>query len=363
MAVDGQRMKAVFSLPRSVRWVSGELYILDQTQIPSHIVEERQQSLEQVWDSIKRLKVRGAPAIGIAGAYGLLLGLKDMTGLSADRFIAELERRADFLNTARPTAVNLEWALTRMVRSARELKGKDSTIIYNHLVEEALQIHDEDKKLCRRIGEHGAKLIDDGMGILTHCNAGALAVSELGTALAPIYIAHGRGIRIRVYVGETRPLLQGSRLTTWELQQAGIGVTLICDNMAAHIISQGLVNLIIVGADRVAANGDVANKIGTMGLAIISRHFSIPFYVACPYSTVDFFTPKGSEIIIEEREDAEVAYCGSCRIAPEGILVRNPAFDITPNELITGLITERGIISPPYDSNLRKAFEEKAMKG
>ena len=363
MAVDEQSMKAVYSLPRSVRWVSGELYILDQTQIPATIVEERQQSVEQVWDSIKRLKVRGAPAIGVAAAYGLLLGLKDMTRLSAGRFIGELERRADFLNTSRPTAVNLKWALARMVKKARSMKDKDSGIIYRNLVEEALQIHDEDRRLCRRIGEYGAELIDDGVGVLTHCNAGALAVSELGTALAPVYIAHACGVRVRVYVDETRPLLQGARLTAWELQHVGISVTLICDNMAAHIISQGLVNLIIVGADRVAANGDVANKIGTMALAIISKHFSIPFYVACPYSTIDFSTNEGTDIIIEERDETEVTYCGSYRIAPEGVLVRNPAFDITPHELITGLITERGIIRPPYDSNLRKVFEETAMKG
>lgn len=358
MAVDEQRIKDVYSLPRSVRWVSDELYILDQTQIPSRIVEERQKSIEQVWDSIKGLKVRGAPAIGIAGAYGLLLGLKEMVSLPSDRFISEVERRAGFLATARPTAVNLKWALTRMVEKGRNLIGGDSESIYKDLVKEAVKIHNEDKELCRRIGEHGAELIHDGIGVLTHCNAGALAVSELGTALAPLYIAHSHGIKIHVYVNETRPLLQGARLTTWELQQAGIGVTLICDNMAAHIMSQGLVNLVIVGADRVAANGDVANKIGTMGLAIISRHFSIPFYIACPYSTIDFSTPKGGEIIIEEREEAEVTHCGSYRIAPEGIVARNPAFDITPHELITGFITEQGIIRSPYDSNLRNAFKQ-----
>jgi len=363
MVVDGNTKLSVYSLPKSVRWGSGKLYILDQTQIPFNIVEERQENIEQVWDSIKRLKVRGAPAIGIAGAYGLLLGVKDKINLSSDKFIDELEHQAAYLDSARPTAVNLKWSLTRMVKKAKSLKGKDAGTIYKSLVEEAVKIHKEDKELCRKIGEHGAELIKEGMGVLTHCNAGSLAVSELGTALAPIYIAHDRGIKFHIYADETRPLLQGARLTSWELQQAGLSVTLICDNMAAHIISQGFVNLIIVGADRVAANGDVANKIGTMGLAILAKYFSIPFYVACPYSTVDFSTPEGKDIVIEERGEDEVTHCGSHRVAPEGVMVRNPAFDVTPNELITGMITERGIIRPSYDINLRETFRHPSSAG
>ena len=347
---------SAYSLPKSVRWKSGNLYLLDQTQIPSNIVEEKQDNIEQIWDSIKQLKVRGAPAIGIAGAYGLLLGVKDKIYLSPDKFIQELERQAAYLDSARPTAVNLKWALTRMVNKARSLEAQDARTIYESLVKEAVQIHDEDRQLCRQIGENGAVLIKEGMGVLTHCNAGSLAVSELGTALAPMYIAHDQGVKFHVYADETRPLLQGARLTSWELQQAGLDVTLICDNMAAHMMSQGLVDLIIVGTDRVAANGDVANKIGTMSLAILAKHFSIPFYVACPYSTIDFSTPEGKDIVIEERGADEVTHFGLRRTAPEGIKVRNPAFDITPKQLVTGLITERGIICPPYDVNLRETF-------
>jgi len=343
-------------LPRSVRWESGELYLLDQTQIPSKIVEEKQKSIEQVWDSIKQLKVRGAPAIGIAGAYGLLLGVKDKIRLSPDLFFKELERKASYLDSARPTAVNLKWALTRMINKARNFKAHDSRTIYEILIKEAVQIHNEDKQLCRQIGENGMVLIEEGMGVLTHCNAGSLAVSELGTATAPMYLAHEKGLKFHVYADETRPLLQGARLTCWELQQAGLDVTLICDSMAAHMMSQGLVDLIIVGTDRVAANGDIANKIGTMGLAILAKYFSVPFYVACPYSTISFPTPEGKDIVIEERGEDEITHFGLCRTAPEGIKVRNPAFDVTPNHLVTGLITEKGIIGPPYDLNLRESF-------
>ena len=347
---------SVYALPKSVRWESGNLYLLDQTQLPLDIVEERQDTIRQVWEAINQLKIRGAPAIGIAGAYGLLLGMKDRVNEPVDTFLRELRRQVAYLESARPTAVNLRWALKRMVHKAQDLKLHDSKKIYKGLVKEAIQIHNEDKRLCRQIGENGATLIKERMGVLTHCNAGSLAVSELGTALAPMYIAHSQGIKFHIYADETRPLLQGSRLTSWELHKAGLDVTLICDNMAAHIMSQGLVDLIIVGADRVAANGDVANKIGTMGIAILAKHFSIPFYVACPHSTIDFDTPKGENIVIEERGEEEITHVGSHRVAPEGIKVRNPAFDVTPYQLITGLITERGIIHPLNEITLRATF-------
>lgn len=344
--------------PEPILWENGELFLLDQTQLPLTTITEKQESVEQVWDSIKQLKVRGAPAIGIAGAYGLVLAMKHQTHLSNPDFLAELARQAAYLDSARPTAVNLHWALTRMVQKAETLSPLAGPERYQALVAEAVQIHQEDRQLCRRIGEHGLPLIQAGMGILTHCNAGALATSELGTALAPLYLAHERGLRFKVYADETRPLLQGARLTAWELQQSGIDVTLICDNMAAHMMSQGLIDLVIVGTDRVAANGDVANKIGTMGVAILAQYFQIPFYVACPYSTIDFNTANGQAIVIEERSEDEVTHFGLRRTAPEGMPVRNPAFDVTPNTLVTGLITERGILRAPYGANLQRFYQD-----
>lgn len=340
---------------KSIRWENDELIFLDQTQLPVEVVEEKQESIKQVWHSINTLKVRGAPAIGIAAAYGLLLGVRDKLELPYRDFLAELNRQAQYLSTSRPTAVNLSWALKRMTSFAGEQDTKDSRQIYNCLVEEAVRIHEEDRRLCRSIGEHGTALIKRGTGVLTHCNAGSLATSELGTATAPMYLAHEQGVEFRVYVDETRPLLQGARLTSWELQRAGIDVTLITDNMAAYVMSKALVDLVLVGADRVAANGDVANKIGTMGVAILAKYFKIPFYVVSPSSTVDLATKKGADIEIEERGDEEVTHFGLRRTGPEGIKVRNPAFDVTPHELVTGILTERGIIYPPYEKNL-KAF-------
>jgi methylthioribose-1-phosphate isomerase len=243
-----------------------------------------------------------------------------------------------------------------MLQKAEDLTDLNVPDLYQALEAEAIQIHNEDRQLCRRIGEHGQRLIQPGMGVLTHCNAGSLATSELGTALAPLYLAHEQGVSFRVYADETRPLLQGSRLTAWELQQSGIDVTVICDNMAAHLMSQGLIQLVIVGTDRVAANGDVANKIGTLGVAILAHHFQIPFYVACPYSTIDFQTPSGEAIVIEERGEQEVTHFGLRRTAPEQIQYRNPAFDVTPHGLVTGLITERGIIQPPNGETLRQFY-------
>ncbi|MBE7382048.1 MAG: S-methyl-5-thioribose-1-phosphate isomerase [Leptolyngbya sp. SIO1E4] len=344
-------------LPHSIEWKAGALYLLDQTRLPLETVVEKQDSLEQVWDSIKQLKVRGAPAIGIAGAYGLVIGLREKTHLSAADFLIEVERQAHYLDTARPTAVNLHWALMRLVNQAKAIAGSPTEILAA-LEQAAIQIHDEDRQLCRAIGTHGVTLIQPGMGILTHCNAGALATSELGTALSPLYLAHEQGIPFRVYADETRPLLQGARLTSWELQQHGIDVTLICDSMAAHLMSQGIIDMVIVGTDRVAANGDVANKIGTLSVAIAAQYFEIPFYVACPYSTIDFETASGQTIVIEEREEAEVTHFGDRRTAPQAMKVRNPAFDVTPNHLVTGLITERGILRPPYGASLKANYAQ-----
>ncbi len=341
-------------LPRAVEWKNGRLFLLDQTRLPGEVLHEDQKSAEQVRDSIRALKVRGAPAIGVAAAYGLCVAVRESTHLDPGAFRAELGRRAEFLNQARPTAVNLSWALQRMCREADELLSThDTSKIYEGLVLEAQRIHEEDLELSRGMGRHGAPLIKDGMGVLTHCNAGSLATSFLGTATAPMYVAQQNGVSFRVYADETRPLLQGARLTAWELQWAGIDVTLITDNMAAHLMSQGKIDLVLVGTDRVAANGDVANKIGTLGVAILARHFDIPFYVACPSSTWDVNTPTGAGIPIEEREEDEVTSFGARRTAPVGISVCNPAFDVTPHQLVTGLITERGIVRAPLEENLK----------
>jgi len=350
-------MSSVESKPvQNLEWKGGELYLLDQTQLPINIVMEKQESVEQVWESIKKLKVRGAPAIGVAGAYGLVIAMRNKTFLEREKFIAELEKQAEYLNSSRPTAVNLNWALNCVVQ---EVKQNDSLIgekLLSVIEQKAIAIHLEDIQMCKSIGEHGLPLIREGSGILTHCNAGRLATTEYGTATAPMYLANDLSLSFRVYADESRPLLQGSRLTAWELQQAGIDVTIITDNTAAYIMQQGLIDLVIVGTDRVAANGDVANKIGTLGVAILAKYFEIPFYVACPASTVDLSTPTGKEIVIEERGDYEVTHFGLRRTAPEGIKVRNPAFDITPHELVTGLITDRGIVQAPYNTNLKKLF-------
>jgi methylthioribose-1-phosphate isomerase len=345
---------------KSIEWIDEELLLLDQTQLPVDVVVEKQETIEQVWDSIKQLKVRGAPAIGVAGAYGLVVGMRGDTNLDREQFLARLKDRADYLDSARPTAVNLSWALKRVVRKATESDAATGRELFDVVRAEAIEIHHEDEQLCKRIGENGVDLIQPGFGVLTHCNAGRLATSEYGTATAPMYLAHERGVEFRVYSDESRPLLQGSRLTSWELQQAGVDVTVITDNMAAHIMSKGLIDMVIVGTDRIAANGDVANKIGTLGVAILAKHFGIPFYVASPFSTIDLDTPTGDDITIEERGDEEVTHFGHRRTAPEGIKVRNPAFDVTPNELVTGIITDKGLIKPPYSETLKDVFFVKA---
>ena len=345
------------TLPETVSWRNGALFLLDQTRLPLEEVMEEQTSAEQVWDSIKQLKVRGAPAIGVAAAYGLLVAVCELRNASPAAFLTGLRAQATYLADSRPTAVNLSWALDRMLRKAESLSNLAAAQMYDALVTQAQKIHAEDQALCQAMGEHGAPLIQDGMGVLTHCNAGALATSGIGTALAPMYIAQQQGRNFRVFADETRPLLQGARLTCWELQRSGIDVTAITDNMAAHMMASGEIDLVITGTDRVAANGDVANKIGTLGVAICAKHFGIPFYVALPSSTIDFSTPDGSGIPIEERSAEEVTHFGARRTAPENIQVRNPAFDVTPHDLVTGLITDRGLVLPPYATNLANLYE------
>lgn len=348
---------SISDVPHSIEWKDGTLYLLDQTLLPHKIVMEKQTTVESVWQAIKQLKVRGAPAIGVAAAYGLCNAVMGEVGLPAAKFKALVNEKASYLNSARPTAVNLSWAMKRMVASLDRIDLSSTGELYTTLVNEAEKIHEEDCAISRGIAEVGAPLIKAGVGIMTHCNAGALATSILGTATAPMYHAHDAGIKFKVFANETRPLLQGARLTSWELQKAGIDVTLITDNMAAHMMATGNIDLVLVGTDRVAANGDVANKIGTLGVAILAKHYGIPVYVACPSSTIDMEISCGDDIPIEEREAYEVTTIQGKKVAAEGTKTRCPAFDVTPNELITGLITETEIIKAPFDQGLKDFFK------
>jgi methylthioribose-1-phosphate isomerase len=308
----------------------GKLRIIDQTRLPQELVYLELDDVGEIAGAIKRLSVRGAPAIGCAAALGLAACAQHLAG----DFSAGINALADQLAATRPTAVNLFWALDR----CRKCYCVDD------LIREALSILEEDIAMCQAIGEHGAPLIGEGMGILTHCNAGALATGDFGTALSPMYVAHAEGRMFTAYSDETRPLLQGSRLTAWELNRAGIDVVTICDSMAAQVMKEGKIDLVIVGSDRIAANGDAANKIGTYGLAVLAKHHRIPFYVAAPTSTIDASLASGDLIPIEQRDPAEVG-------AAEDVRVYNPAFDVTPNELISGIITENGLHRPPFKFN------------
>ena len=348
------------NLPPTIEWRDDTLYLLDQTRLPLETVVEATGSVEAVWRAIHELRVRGAPAIGVAAAYGLCVAMQPERQASRDAFLARLEQHAAYLDSARPTAVNLRWALERMLAHARSAATRTGAELYDVLVAEATRIHREDVELCAKIGEQGRALIEAGRGVLTHCNAGALATTGIGTATAPLYCAHREGVPFRVYADETRPLLQGARLTAYELQQGGLDVTLITDSMAPALMAQGLIDLVIVGTDRVAANGDVANKIGTLGVAIAAKHFGIPFYVACPSSTLDLRTARGADIVIEERGADEVAQLAGRRTAPEGMKVRNPAFDVTPHALVTGIVTELGIVRAPFEANLAALFAKGA---
>ncbi|MBE3595757.1 MAG: S-methyl-5-thioribose-1-phosphate isomerase [Hydrogenibacillus sp.] len=340
-----------------IRWEDGRLVLIDQTRLPGEKRFLVLDTVEDVFEAIRKLRVRGAPAIGVAAAYGLVIGVQEAPETSAEAFLKRLAEQKAYLASARPTAVNLFWALERMEKRAQALRDHSVPEIKRALLDEAMAIQAEDQATCRAIGEHGLSLLKDGMGVLTHCNTGKLATAGIGTAVAPIYLAKARGMHIRVFADETRPLLQGARLTAWELKEAGVDVTLITDNMAAMVMQRGWVELVIVGADRIARNGDVANKIGTYGVALSARAHGIPFYVAAPRSTIDLDTAAGEDIVIEERDAEEVVTCHGCRIAPVGVKVYNPAFDVTPHALVTGIITEKGIVHPPYEENLPKLFD------
>lgn len=331
------------------------LVILDQTQLPGKEEYLRLYTPEEIWEAICHLKVRGAPAIGIAAAYGIAVCCSQLTDTDFSAFYQHFQQLKTYLASSRPTAVNLFMALDRMEKCVLSLQDQQVDTIKIKLQQEAEAIRAEDAAACRSIGEWGLSVLQPGMGLLTHCNAGHLAVSAYGTALAPVYLGQEHGYHFKVYADETRPLLQGARLTAFELQKAGVDVTLICDNMASSVMGQGKVQAVLVGCDRIAANGDVANKIGTSGVAILAKYYGIPFYVLGPTSTIDLKCPDGAHIPIEERQAGEITEKWYAqRMAPPEIKVYNPAFDVTCHELITAIITEKGILYPPFAHSLSK---------
>ena len=379
---------ARYQPPEQIRWSEDgdSIVILDQTELPARRVEKELRSVEEVEEAIQSLRVRGAPLIGITAAMGVAAlakrALREAEDAGQALGVNELKERVlawcDRLEKARPTAVNLVWAIGRMRAVAVEASGtpagaaaslaeaapnpsaaapeaSSASSLADRLRDEANAILEEDRAMCRGIGEHAAELLHDGSTVITHCNAGALATGGIGTALAPVYVATERGLKVKVYADETRPLLQGSRITAWELAEAGVEVTVIADNMAAALFATDPPDIVLVGSDRIASNGDVANKIGTYGLAVLARHHDIPFYVLAPTSTVDINTPTGADIPIEQRSADEIRRGFGKLTAPADAPVWSPAFDVTPNELIAGIVTERGIHRPPYGESLAAA--------
>jgi methylthioribose-1-phosphate isomerase len=343
----------------TIEWaggLNGVARLIDQTRLPNDVTFLDVRDVETMWEAIKMLRVRGAPAIGVAAALGMVLAVRNCTPTCRDEFVAEVDRAAAYLNSSRPTAVNLFWATKRMQRVVADHPNDDAESLKLLMLGEATRMVQEDIAVCQALGEHGSALINDGDTWLTHCNAGSLATVQWGTATAPIYLAHSQGKRVQVFADETRPLLQGARLTAWELQQAGVPVTVITDNMAATVMAQGKINGVIVGTDRVAANGDFANKIGTLGVAILAKEFGIPLYVAAPMSSIDMQLASGNLIPIEERKPEEVTEGFGRRTVPQGVAVYNPAFDVTPQRYVAGFITEKGLIRPPFDAGLRRIF-------
>ncbi|HWQ78059.1 MAG TPA: S-methyl-5-thioribose-1-phosphate isomerase [Anaerovoracaceae bacterium] len=363
-----------------VRFEEAKMLILDQTQLPGDTVYLEMKTKEDVWDAIYHLKVRGAPAIGVAAGYGLYVSVREVNATDYQDFYRQFTAVKTHLASSRPTAVNLFWALDRMegiVKGFEENEIRNGTRndarngagrggsweetqeeIKKALLAEAEKIRVEDEAACRAMGEYGLTLLAPGMGILTHCNAGTIATAKYGTCLAPLYIGHERGYNFKVFADETRPLLQGARLTAWELSRAGIDTTLICDNMASIVMKNGWIDAVVVGCDRMAANGDGANKIGTSGVAILAREYGIPFYMFVPTSTIDWNTKTGEDIHIELRKGEEIYKLWYKKdMAPEGIKTYNPAFDVTPAKYITAVVTEKGILYPPYEESIRRLFE------
>jgi len=348
---------------KTLQWIGdadGYLELIDQKRLPAEFVIIQCKSVEQLYEAIKTLAVRGAPAIGVAAAFGVCLAAQQTDGLKLSDAVGLIEKKADFLSKSRPTAVNLSWAIERMKNIARSFAkhspGESVENLKKRLLNESQKIYDEDVQMCRKIGLNGEIFIPDNGAVLTHCNAGALATAGDGTALAAIFEAQRKGKKFKVYVDETRPLLQGARLTAWELMQAGIDVTLICDNMAGALMKEGKINACFVGADRIAANGDTANKIGTYSLSVLAKAHKIPFYVAAPSSTFDLKLKTGRQIPIEQRQSDEVSNFMNVQTAPKDVNVYNPAFDVTEAENITAIITEFGIIEQPNEEKIRTLF-------
>ena len=335
---------------RTVEWIDGRVRMIDQRKLPLELVVVDFDDYRDVARAIQNMTIRGAPAIGAAAAFGLALAAQQSRATSREGLLADLEAAAQAIGATRPTAVNLSWAVKRMMRAAQAEPGE----VVPALIAEAQRIADEDVEINRRMGTHGAALIQDGFNVLTHCNAGSLATVDYGTALAVVRVAHEQGKRLHVWVDETRPRLQGARLTAWELMQAGIPMTLIADNVAGHLLRTGRVDIVLVGSDRTAANGDVANKIGTYKLAVLAKENGVPFYPVVPTSTIDLSLSSGDEIPIEEREAREVTHVDGCQIAPDGVRVLNLAFDVTPHRYVTGIVTENGIAYPPFVGSLRR---------
>mgnify|MGYP000888653634 CR=1 FL=1 len=347
-------------IAETVKWiggVNGVLELIDQRRLPAQFEKLRIRSVEQLYEAIKTLAVRGAPAIGVAAAYAPLLALQWLPDDEKPReALNHVIKACDYIASSRPTAVNLSWALSRVRGKASDIAHEPRSTIQELkevVLAEASAIYAEDIEMCRRIGENGEPFIHDGFGVLTHCNAGALATAGQGTALSVLFEAQKKGKQFEVYADETRPLLQGSRLTAWELQQAGIKLTVVCDNMAGFLMKQGKIQAVITGADRIAANGDTANKIGTYSVSVLARHHGIPFYVAAPSSTFDLSIADGEQIPIEQRDASEVTWVGGTHTAPEDVGVYNPAFDVTPAQHITAIVTERGVITNPNEDRVR----------
>jgi len=347
-------------VPARLNETNDKLILLDQTLLPEEEKYLELDTKEDIWEAIKRLSVRGAPAIGIAAAYGLYVCLNKVETDSVTELEKKLKEISDYLATSRPTAVNLFWALKRMEKrfDLENNKGKNVQEIKAALMEESNQILKEDQEMDIAIGKHALTLLEPGMGLLTHCNAGGLATSGYGTAEAPMYLGYDQGYDFKIYADETRPLLQGARITAFELYEAGLDVTVITDNMAAQVMKEGKIDAVLVGSDRIAANGDAANKIGTLGVAILAKEFGIPFYFLAPTSTIDLETATGAEIEIELRDPEEIKNGFGRRTAPEEVKAYNPAFDVTPTEYITAIITEKGIVRAPFKENIRKLFKE-----
>ena len=336
------------------------IVMVDQRKLPAQEVYVRCRTAPEVAKAIRTMVIRGAPAIGVAAAYGIALGMKRSSAKGTNQFAVEFQKLCDLMAATRPTAVNLFWAIDRLkaVFAAGAQAGESPEEIAARLTREAQAIHDEDVANCRLMGGHGAAVVPDNARVLTHCNAGALATAGYGSALGVIRAAVEQGKRIAVFADETRPFLQGARLTAWELVREGINTTVITESMAGPLMRAGEIDMVVVGADRIAANGDTANKIGTYTVAVLAHEHNVPFYVAAPLSTIDLATPDGDTIPIEERDQREVSHLGSSRLTPVGAHIRNPAFDVTPHRYISGIITERGILRPPYSESLREAFSQ-----